>query len=325
MPNNSVTVVIPHLGPTTYITDAVDSILAQTILPEEVIIVFDGPTAFEGMEYLELTNIDFVFCCSLRRGLSVVRNLGIQLAKSEWIAFLDSDDLWHHKKLEAQKIYFARSTSLIHGNAYIFNQEKPNEFRLITPQIDFSYGALLLGDYVLSGSSSSVVARRNILLKEGGFDENILKGEDWDMWLRLSKIGELKHTPLAISFIRIHQNNMQMDNFTNLSFDKRNFSFFGVVQIVVKHCNFTDKKLLLGIREMLLQRLEWQIILLAKNPYLALYVLPRYLKMDFPEIWSLLFPSPFSFIRFVFRLVNSRRTNILKKLALNVMIRIRLG
>jgi hypothetical protein len=115
---------------------------------------------------------------------------------------------------------------------------------------------------------------------------------------------------------------MQKDAVDSSNFDKRNFSFYGVLQIVSKNINLKDIETLTDLKEMLLQRFEWQILVLAKKPYLALITLPKVLKMDFPEIWSLLFSNQLSFIMFIFRIVNSRKYSVFRKLIIRAGVKI---
>src|SRR5690349_9691286 len=94
-------VVIPSFNYGRFLRETVESVLAQTYSPVEIIVVDDGSTddtkerlaRFEGrIRYIHKANA----------GLSAARNTGIKHARGDWIAFLDADDLWHRQKLEVQ-------------------------------------------------------------------------------------------------------------------------------------------------------------------------------------------------------------------------------
>ncbi len=97
----SVTVVVPTYNRANYLAATIESILAQTLPPSEILIIDDGSSD-------DTPDICRAFPAPVRtimqenRGLSAARNRGIEAATSDWIAFCDSDDLWHRQKLEKQ-------------------------------------------------------------------------------------------------------------------------------------------------------------------------------------------------------------------------------
>ena len=97
----SISVVIPTLNRCTTLPRALDSVLKQTLQPDEVIVVDNGSQ--DGTISMLKTNYPAVVIISAtKRGVSAARNRGIAIAKGNWIAFLDSDDAWHPSKLEKQ-------------------------------------------------------------------------------------------------------------------------------------------------------------------------------------------------------------------------------
>jgi len=97
--NGSVTVVIPAFNAASYIAETINSVLQQSLSAEKIIVVDDGSTddtaeivkKFQGtVELIQLKN----------SGVSHARNMGFGLATSDWVAFLDSDDTWHERKLQ---------------------------------------------------------------------------------------------------------------------------------------------------------------------------------------------------------------------------------
>src|SRR5262245_24730960 len=100
-PDFLVSVVIPTFNRAHLITGAIESVLAQTLPPLEIIVVDDGSTD-DTPERLAPYLDRIVFLGQENRGVSAARNAGIQAARGNLIAFLDSDDVWHPRKIEIQ-------------------------------------------------------------------------------------------------------------------------------------------------------------------------------------------------------------------------------
>ena len=96
-----ITVIIPTFNRKQYLFYAINSVLAQTYKNIELIIIDDG-SSNKTIEYLKKKKLNIKIFEQKNKGVSSARNKGIKLSKNKWIAFLDSDDRWHHKKLEKQ-------------------------------------------------------------------------------------------------------------------------------------------------------------------------------------------------------------------------------
>ena len=114
----SVSVVIPTLNRCLFLKRAIESVLKQTVCPSEIIVVDNGSTdGTKKMIHSLYPNI--IYLSEEKNGVSAARNKGIKAAKSEWIAFLDSDDTWETKKLEKQLVSFyeyKKNIRFIHTN-----------------------------------------------------------------------------------------------------------------------------------------------------------------------------------------------------------------
>jgi len=188
-----VSVVIPAYQAASYIRRTLDSVFAQRYPNFEVIVVNDGSpdtAAFEGAigSYWER----IVYIKQENRGPSAARNAGILQARGEFIAFLDSDDLWLDQYLERQMWALQRDPRLdfLYADATLFGDSVPagQTFMQISPScnpVTFDNLLALKSIVILS----CTVARRETILKAGLFDETFWHCEDFDLWLRIAFSG----------------------------------------------------------------------------------------------------------------------------------------
>jgi glycosyltransferase involved in cell wall biosynthesis len=194
-----VSVVIPTRDRRAFVLEAVASVLAQRGCDCEVIVVDDGSedgtaAALEGLG-------SRVRCIRQpAAGVSAARNHGARLARGEWLAFLDSDDLWKPGKLAAQLAFHQREPTVPVSHTeetWVRDGVRVNPCR---------HHSKPEGDIFLPSlrrclvSPSAVMIRRVLFEQAGGFDESLPVCEDYDLWLRLSlrvPIG-LIHEPLVV-------------------------------------------------------------------------------------------------------------------------------
>jgi glycosyltransferase involved in cell wall biosynthesis len=119
MMNDTVSVIVPCYNAAAFLRETLDSVLAQTVRPLEVIVVDDGSTdqsAKIAASYGDLVRV----IRQQNRGESVARNRGIDEARGDWIAFLDADDLWMSTKTERQLEAIEPGIRCVHSNSYYF-------------------------------------------------------------------------------------------------------------------------------------------------------------------------------------------------------------
>lgn len=183
-----ISVIIPTYNMEKYITDAIDSALAQTYKNVEIIVVDDGSTDFT-INILKKYNSKIKYFYQKNKGPSAARNVGIKYAKGEYIAFLDSDDVWLPRKLELQVKYFSENAfrGLIYTGYYTIDET--GETVEIHKIEDFSKNKVLKDLFFKNviSTASTIMVNRECFEESGGFDENLAVAEDWDMWLRIIK------------------------------------------------------------------------------------------------------------------------------------------
>ena len=181
-----ISVVIPVFNRRDVVNRAVGSVVAQQDVEREIILVDDGSTDGSS-EVVRLEFGDAVRILSLpaNGGVSVARNFGIDEARGEWIALLDSDDEWKPRKL-ARQCQKLRSTGLqiCHTDeVWIRNGVRVNPHKHHQKR----GGDLFVKSLELcSISPSSLVVRKEIFAQAGRFDAALPVCEDYDLFLRLT-------------------------------------------------------------------------------------------------------------------------------------------
>ncbi len=183
-----VSTLIPVYNGEEYIADAVDSVLAQRDVKVEIIVIDDGSTD-RTPEILRQYGDKIRVLRQKNGGHVNARNNGSKLAKGEWLAFLDADDAWLPDKL-------AKQLELANGNVGMVYTDRENfgDIARVTSTASQTYSLwegdifepLLFGNFV---TVASVIIKMDWFERLGGFDEELLVCEDWDMWLRFSASG----------------------------------------------------------------------------------------------------------------------------------------
>ena len=207
-----VSVIIPTYNRASYICETIDSVLDQTFTDYEIIVVDDGSTdnTKEIVSlHIEKYSKKIRYFYQENRGEAGARNTGIKESKGEYIAFLDSDDIWHREKLEKQiKALEGSDVSLVYCSMYIIKDGYVN-YKKRKP----SSPALNFHDLLLGGKSIPMtgLVKKNDLDKVGLFDESIKLACDYDMWLRFSMKYKIKFMNEPLAFYRRHASNISRD------------------------------------------------------------------------------------------------------------------
>ena len=204
--NPDISVIITSFNRKAFLENAVNSVLAQSFKNFELIILDNGST--DGtVDYLNKL-IDSRITVHIHEPICISkqRNLGLHLARSEYIAFLDDDDLWHRNKLEIQyrKILENSNVALVYSG-YRFYSDADNFWGEHYPTLLVNhFEGLLETKDPFCGSASNPMMRKSSIENVGGYDENVKTGEDWEMYIRLSQKFQFECVQSVLVDIRQH-------------------------------------------------------------------------------------------------------------------------
>jgi hypothetical protein len=141
-------------------------------------------------------------------GVARARNEGVALARGRWIAFLDDDDLWAPHKLRAQlDVAKAARADFVYASGFIVDEHLAVLRLLPAPTVDGLFSEILRWNVI--GGPSTMLIRRDILERAGGFDERLSVLADWDLWARLASSNRPAACPEPlVAFVR-HSGSMQ--------------------------------------------------------------------------------------------------------------------
>lgn len=194
-----VSVIIPTYNREKTILRAVESVLNQTYTNLEVLIIDDGSTdgTADVVNGIEDERIKYVVL-EENGGPSNARNVGVQMAEGEWIAFQDSDDCWHNDKLEVQMAYAEKHPeySMIYSSYNAIMHGGEQKLIPIKPWPDVMEGYMLctLLERNVIGAPT-VVMKRVAFMGSGGFDTSYQALEDWEFVIRFAKVYEIGYVP----------------------------------------------------------------------------------------------------------------------------------
>jgi glycosyltransferase involved in cell wall biosynthesis len=183
-----ISVVIPAYNRENTIRRAVKSVLDQTYSDLEVLVVDDGSTDGTAEVLKQISDSRFSYLkMDANRGACAARNMGVAVARGEWVAFQDSDDSWHADKLEKQMAAFqAHKADIVFCAMRLLRADGTDGPTVPLPSLPqgfYSYEGLLKESIA---STQVIMGRRDCFLAEP-FDENMPRMQDWDLILRLSQ------------------------------------------------------------------------------------------------------------------------------------------
>jgi len=189
--NPTVSVIIPTYNRAELLERAIKSVLNQTYEELELLVVDDGSSdnteslvaRFCDQRIKYIKHADNI-------GAPATRNTGIKRSKGKYIAFLDSDDEWLPRKLEKQINIFSETEfsdiGLVYTGAHLFSkpEDDPINTQIPSHQGDIFMTLLKKGNVICGGGSAAMI-KRECFDQVGLFNEDLLSGQDMEMWLRI--------------------------------------------------------------------------------------------------------------------------------------------
>jgi teichuronic acid biosynthesis glycosyltransferase TuaG len=208
---------MPVFNGQNYISESIKSVLAQSFANWELLVINDGST-----DLTEEIVMSFLKCESrikyfykVNEGQVKATNFGILKSKGDYIAFLDSDDLWKYDKLQKQInlikqhydidfLYTKYDSIDEYGNLLCMNH---------------SYGSVNYYNDLLKKcfiGRLTVMVKKSILIRLNLFDDLLHSTDDWDMWIRISKNYKMFFLDEVLASYRIHSQSMSKNSFNQL-------------------------------------------------------------------------------------------------------------
>jgi glycosyltransferase involved in cell wall biosynthesis len=211
--------VVPAYNMERYVAETVESALAQTYRPLEIVIVDDGSTdgtAAIAKSYLDQPEVVYVF--QENRGLAGARNRGIAESHGEYIVLLDADDVWMPQKVERAVDHLETHPDVgwLTTDCYLLREETRTEERYYGTFVpdEFPVGARAQLDMIAKRNYMSVacIIRRSLFDRFGVFDEQLRRSEDYDLWIRFLLGGtSVARIPEPLGWYRLHGASLSAD------------------------------------------------------------------------------------------------------------------
>jgi glycosyltransferase involved in cell wall biosynthesis len=209
----TISAVIPTYNYARFLREAIDSALAQTYAPLEIIVVDDG-SIDETPEVLAEYGERIRVVRQQNQGVAMARNTGIAAARGEIIAFLDSDDLWEPRKLELQIARFEADPSLglVHCGVEMFGAGG-NTLQVYLGGLEgWVAGEMLrLDREVIIALGSSIMVPKRVAEEIGGFDQRLPPSEDWDFCYRIATRYPIGYVAEVLMRYRMHDSGIHLN------------------------------------------------------------------------------------------------------------------
>ncbi len=210
MGNQLVSIIIPAFNAEKYIKETLKSALGQTYKNIEVIVVDDGSTDKTAEMVKSFNDPRLIYIHQGNKGQSAARNAGIQKAKGEYIAFLDSDDLFLPQKIERQVEFLKNhpDCGLCYCKIYHFFSDKPQKlFYNPVP----NYSGFIFDKFLENSVVNPLAAflRKEYLDKYGGFKDDWRRCDEQYLWLKLA-FNKVKFCYLdeILAYYRVNENSL---------------------------------------------------------------------------------------------------------------------
>lgn len=245
-------VVIPLYNKELSIQNTIQSVLEQTYQEFEIIVIDDGSTDNSAKQVKEISDSRIKLVQQKNQGVSAARNRGIKESRFEWIALLDGDDLWEPNHLEEitkmmrefpeDKVYV---TSFKYSdNRSFFKHQRNNPIFKIENYFKEALSEPLIW-------TSIIVFHKSCFYAVGGFNERLSRGEDLDLWARLSKKYNIIKSSEVTAIYRIEAENRACEAY-NLNIHKSSVYYYDLHKNLTKdEFNYYTNRIIKTLRTLL--------------------------------------------------------------------------
>lgn len=235
-----VSAIIPTFNRAHTLGESIKSVLNQSYKNIEIIVV-DDASQDNPKEIIKsfVQNIRFI-SLKTNKGAAAARNKGIDIAEGDFIAFLDSDDIWYPTKIEKQVSALKNTEQNVGFNfcnleLIDFKTKEKIKEEKISANLKNNFTR---GSYFLAPQTSSLLIKKNALYKIGGFDEKLPAHQDTELAIRLCKYFDYKMLDEAL--VKVTRNHQQMMNIPQ--------NYIIAKEIILdKHKDFLSKKILFSL------------------------------------------------------------------------------
>jgi glycosyltransferase involved in cell wall biosynthesis len=207
-----VSAIVPTHDRSSLLPTTLTTVLWQRDVDLEVVVVDDGSTEDVSaiVDRFQDNRIRLVRN-DAAQGVSAARSRGVEKARGRWVAFVDDDDLWAPNKLRAQ----LAAVSAVNAEwAYCGSVSVDLELNIVggqPPPSPHDVASKIARYNLVPGGGSAVLASREVMCEVGPFDRRLYNTEDWEMWIRLSKVGVPACASGPLMGYRLHSANASLD------------------------------------------------------------------------------------------------------------------
>ena len=248
--NTKISIIVPIFNAQNYLDETIQTVLNQTYSNWELLLIDDGSTDESAkicQQYLK-EDARILYFYKVNGGQASARNLGIKNSSGEWLAMLDSDDLWHPEKLNRQITAINENDKIEYcfTNTSAFKDSIQNEIENYDKYAFGLFHNKTLFKIVYQHNhiaNSSVMIKKSLLQLTGVFDENrsLIGCEDWDLMLRIFKQNSLTYgLKEKLLYYRLHAEGVHNQNIK---------MFSGKIHVYSKYDNDTDVSRLIRLRQ----------------------------------------------------------------------------
>ncbi|MET0103938.1 MAG: glycosyltransferase [Sedimenticola sp.] len=233
-----VSVIIPLYNGEEFIKETIESVLNQDYSGSIEIIVVDDGSTDHGPEIVSSFGESAQLIEQRNSGPSSARNTGLRNCNGEFIAFIDSDDVWYSGKIRSQVEYLSKHPEIgaVYGNWHVWCPDDNSDYP--DPSLDtfidydlqiedtpkgWIYYELLLDSVIFT---STVMIRRNIIDEIGEFNPDLMRGEDYDYWFRISRVTQVHKLKAVLACYRQHGSSV------TTSYPNRHYGFEVLMEAV---------------------------------------------------------------------------------------------